>query len=198
MAVRDYLNDLGTAKDDLRNIANTPVGEAIKLWAEENIQSMKDYLANDNRVASRELYSSLGFEFEQTNEGLFINFLAADYWDFINQGVNGLNQNRGSEYSFRTPNPSPKMVDAFTGTGSLRGWMAQRQIKTLSYFSKDGEPVRKVLTTDQDFRQAGYVIARAVKRNGIRSTPFLTDTFTEENLQKLEDDIAAALATMIS
>ncbi len=194
----EYLKTIGRAKELISEVAQSPVGEVTKMFATNMIQRMKDQLASANRNANGSLSQSLSFEIEQGEGRSFtIEFLANEYWDFINSGVNGVERNFGSPYSFKTLNPSPEMLDSFTGTGSLRGWMAARGITTLSYINKDGKNINKSLSTEKDFEQAAWVFAKAVKRNGIRPTAFLDDTFNEEALEKFEDDIFEAFEKML-
>lgn len=193
----EYLKTLGRAKELISEVAQSPVGEVAQMFAADMIQRMKNQLASENRNASGTLSQSLAFEIEsQGGRDFTVQFLAEDYWDFINSGVNGIERSFGSPYSFRTLNPSPRMLDAFTGTGSLRGWMAARGITSLSYIDKNGKAVNKSLTTEKDFEQAAWVFAKAVKKNGIRPTRFLDDSITDEVINKFEDDITQAFQSM--
>ena len=192
----EYLKTLGRARESLRQ-ASSPVGVVAQSFASSSIEFMKQLLDDDNRNANGSLSQSLSFNIESNNSEISVEFLANDYWDFINSGVNGVERSFGSPYSFRSLNPSPAMLDSLTGTGSLRGWMAARGIRSLSYIDKEGNNINKQLSTDSDFRQAAWVFARAIKRNGIRPTEFLDDTFNEDSLLKFEDDIFEAFNSLL-
>lgn len=193
----EYLKTVGEAKKMISEVGNSPIGELSKVFAEDMIQRMKDQLSEQDRNASRSLSQSLTFNFELEGKELTVEFLANDYWDFINSGVNGLERSFGSAYSFRTLNPSPAMLDSFTGTTSLRGWMAARGITSLSYTNKDGEYISKQLSTEKDFEQAAYVFARSVKKNGIKPSNFLDNSITPEALEKFQDEIFNAFNNML-
>lgn len=202
----DYLNKLGRARDMVTNISQSPVGEVVRSFASNTIKQMQDELAKQNRNANGSLSSSLSFNIQnEEGGGISVEFLANNYWDFINSGVNGVENNFGSPYSFRSLNPSPAMLSAFTGTGSLRGWMAARGITSLSYDKtiKDSkgnvvrtERVDKQLSTESDYEGAAWVFAKAVKKNGIRPSKFVDNVFTEEALERFENDIVEAFQSM--
>ena len=195
MAGLDYLKKIGRTKKQLEGFANTSAGQIVADFAKEQISKMKTELSE--RKATGSLASSLTFKFKSTRAGVTVEFLANDYWDFINAGVNGLSRSQGSEYSFKTAFPSSKMMDAFTGTGVMRGWMATQGIRSLSWINKEGEQVTKELVTDKDFRGAAYVLARAVKQKGIESTPFVDDVFSQQAIDEFQEDIFKALDKML-
>jgi len=196
-STREYLKSLGRVREGLKNVPNTPIGQVLKDFSEEMIDGMKDELAADDRNATGSLSSSLRFEINNVDGGVSVEFLANDYWDFINSGVNGVQNQFGSPYSFRSLNPSPQLLSSLTGTGSLRGWMAAKGITTLSYTDKDGNQIHKNLTTENDFKSAAWVFAKAIKRNGIKPSGFVDNVFNEERLDKLEEDLMDAFVSML-
>ena len=164
-------------------------------FAKDSIETMREGVPE----ASGALKASIGVQFKQDGEVFNIQFLADDYWDFINSGVDGVERSSGAlinqfgdTYSFKTLNPSRKMVEAIAGGGSMQNWLASKGIVSLSF---GGETHH--LVTDADFRGAAYVIARAVKRHGIKPSSFVNDAFTEEKLQAFDQAILDAFEEMI-
>lgn len=192
---KDYLKTLGRAKEELSDLPSTPVGKVLQSFIDNQIIEMKEHLASRRSTGS--LAQSLTFQVGNDENGMTVDFLANEYWDYINSGVNGLSRQYGSAYSFRSAFPSSKMVDAFTGTGSLRGWMATKNITSLRYINAGGEEVNKRLSTEADYRSAAYVFARAVKQKGIMPTPFVDEVFNDDAIDQLQEDIFKAFESML-
>ena len=192
----EYLKTIGKARESLKTIAQSPIQIILDQFITGQIDVMKAELRV--RRATGSLAASI-IPVPVPGEGstMTIEILANDYWDFINSGVNGLSRSHGSPYSFKTAFPGRKMIDAFTGTGSLFGWMATKNIKELKYTDKDGKMVVRQLTTPADFRAAAFVFARGVKQHGIKPTPFVDNAFTDESLEELQEKIFQALEAML-
>jgi hypothetical protein len=197
------LDQIGRVRDQFNKTGNSPVSKVLIDFVDDQIKKMKKELAP--RRATGSLASSIVPDIViNKNNQLTVSILMNDYWDYINSGVDGVvNKGHagknvfGQTYSFKTAFPSRKMIDAFTGTGSLRGWMATQNIKSLSWTNKQGERIDKELITESDFRSAGYVLARAVKLKGIERTPFVDRVFTDESIEKLQEQIFKALDKML-
>ncbi len=191
----EYLDDIGESIKILEGSDNEFMTR-LKDFTELQIGLARQYLLEDpEHNATGALAQSIEPEFRIENDNIEVDILANDYWDFINSGVNGLQRQFGSEYSFKSLNPSPDMVDAFAGTGSeLGGWMKAKAITELVYYDNNLQDfVRKELVTDSDYRGAAFVFARAVKRNGIEPNNFMDRAFNEEALNKFDELILDAI-----
>lgn len=171
MAVKDFDwlgSKFGTATENLRAKAGTKVEETIAEWLRERIDVAQAELESNNRNASGSLSASIRPKDLVTNgEEVLVEVIAEDYWDFINQGVNGTIGNFGSPYSFRNLGVGMKMHQAFKEFIQLRGITPR-------------EP-------EMDYDQLAYVLARATKKKGIRKTPFMDEGFSEEAIKDLAD-----------
>ena len=171
MAVKDFDwlgNSFGTATDNLRAKAGTKVEETIKEWLTERIDVAQEVLIKDGKRVDGSLIPSIRPKDLVTNgEEVLVQVIAEDYWDFINQGVNGTVNNFGSPYSFRNLGVSIKMHQAFKEFIQVRGIQPR-------------EP-------EMDYDQLAYVLARSVKKKGIRKTPFMDEGFGEEAIKDLAD-----------
>lgn len=171
MAVRDFDwlgSKFGTATENLRAKAGTKVEETIAEWLRERIDVAQAELESNNRNASGSLSASIRPKDLVTNgEEVLVEVIAEDYWDFINQGVNGTIGNFGSPYSFRNLGVGMKMHQAFKEFIQLRGIQPR-------------EP-------EMDYDQLAYVLARATKKKGIRKTPFMDEGFGEEAIKDLAE-----------
>lgn len=194
----EYLENIGRAKSLVELEPRTPIIGVMKDFAEMMIALSKKELEDGNppHFATGSLSQSIAFtiNFQET---VSIDFLMNDYWDFINEGVNGLENQFGSPYSFKSLNPSPQMVDAFTGVGSIDGWIRAKGITQLIYTDQFGNSIVQDLITEDDFRGAGYVFARGVKRRGIEGNNFINNVFNEKALAKFEQEVFDALANVL-
>ena len=171
MAVRDFDwlgSKFGTTTENLRAKAGTKVEETILEWLIERRDVAREKLDNDNRRGSGALSTSIGWKPLVTNgEEILVEVIAEDYWDFINQGVNGTVNKFGSPYSFKNLGVGMNMRQAFKEFIQLRGIQPR-------------EP-------EMDYDQLAYVLARATKKKGIRATPFMDEGFSEEAIKDLAD-----------
>lgn len=193
-----YLEQIGKAKEDVKQLANTPLGAAASTFADAALAEMKSNVPT-SQPGTGNLKQSLGVEFESDGAVISIKFLADDYWDYVNSGVNGklkssgalINQ-FGTTYSFKTVNPSKNMVDSFAGKGGMQNWLAAKGITSLKYGGKS-YPLR----TAKDYRGAAYVFARAVKKHGIKPSGFVNEAFSEEKLKAFEEAMLDAWENII-
>lgn len=171
MAVRDFDwlgSKFGTATENLRAKAGTKVEETIAEWLRERIDVAQAELESNNRNASGSLSASIRPKDLVTNgEEVLVEVIAEDYWDFINQGVNGTLNEFGSPYSFKNLVVGMKMHQAFKEFIQLRGIQPR-------------EP-------EMDYDQLAYVLARATKKKGIRKTPFMDEGFSPEAIKDLAE-----------
>ena len=171
MAVKDFDwlgSEFGTARENLRAKAGTKVEQTIKEWLRERIDVARAELESSNRNASGSLSASIRTKDLVTNgEEVLVEVIAEDYWDFINQGVNGTVNKFGSPYSFKNLVVGMKMHQAFKEFIQLRGIQPR-------------EP-------EMDYDQLAYILAKATKKKGIRKTPFMDEGFSPEAIKDLAE-----------
>ena len=196
----EFLKTIGTARDKVKTESDSPIHKIMQQFARDKVDEMK---ANTPK-ASGALAASIDFDFGAAGGILTIDFIADDYWDYVNSGVDGVRGSAGAipnkfgqTYSFKTEVPSRKMVDAFIGT-SKQNWLASKGIKSLVWTDKEsGKKITKQLTTDEDYRAAAFVFSRAVKRKGIQPSNFVGKAITEDSIKQLEELLIDALANLI-
>ena len=137
-----------------------------------------DNLNENNSISTGDLERSLSFEVVQLARGYKVNFLANDYYKFVDEGVRGAdpgrNINATSPYKFKYIRPSKSHVEA------IKSWISSNNLTALvSDINKYGATrrERKGLTMPED--RAAYVIAKAIKKKGLKRTAFWTDAFNE-------------------
>ena len=170
MAVKDFDwlgSKFGTATENLRREAGSDVDKILLSWVRQRIKVGQEELESDDRNGTGALSASLGSDITSTNEETIVKVLAEDYWDFINSGVNGVQNNFGAPYSFKTLGVGTEMKQAFTEFIQVRGIVPR-------------EP-------NMSYESLAYVLARATKVKGIRATPFMDEAFSNESIKELAE-----------
>ena len=129
-----YLKEIGSKRSEIKLKSNSPIHRIMEKWSKTAVNTMK----KNTPKASGALAASISFKFGNEDGIITVDFLADDYWDYVNSGVDGFIQSSGAienkfggTYSFKSEVPSRKMVDAFIGEGK-RNWMASKGITSLS------------------------------------------------------------------
>ena len=181
----DILEQFATImKSEVIEPLENSVEGVVSKWLQGRIDYAKKLLADDNRnTTAGALSASIRQgQFDLSQEGkLSVTVLAEDYWQYINFGVNGTQVNHGSNMSFTTK--APPMA-------SMLDYIRDKTITELAYTSREGQRIIKPLNTDKARMGAAYVFAQGVKRKGIRKTPFITDSFTDKEIDNLTQLLA--------
>ncbi len=138
----------------------------LKEFAEETRDAARRELGSrtigKNRtygVASRALQKSLTF----TIKGGSVSFGSPlPYAGFMHWGVNGTQKSHGSPYSYRSKQPPLEPI---------MEWM---RVKPVRLRDADG---RFVEQTESRMRSAAFLIARSIKRKGIKGVKYWTEAF---------------------
>ena len=158
----------------------------LKSYGDYIVRQAKSILKSKRKVASGDLISSLKYRVVKNKEGVFdLEFLANKYADFLQKGVSGTNVSRSyidasgkrvrSPYQFKKQPPS-RVLDKWI----IRRGIAPRD-KGGKFTSRKG---------------LSYVIARSIKRKGIRATSFYTQPlsysfkkFKSDMLKNFKEDV---------
>lgn len=93
-------------------------------YANQVEQEIETRLHNAGKVASGELYDSIGYEIKETPKGFTVTFKMADYGQYVDKGVNGIEKNWGSRYSYKEGNPTggkSKFISALQRWCEIKG-----------------------------------------------------------------------------
>ena len=181
----DILEQFGSImKSQVIEPLENSVEGVVSKWLQGRIDYAKQLLADDGRnTTAGALSASIRQgQFDLSQEGIIsVTVLAEDYWQYINYGVNGTQVNHGSTMSFTTKAPP---------ISSMLQYIKDKTITELAYTDREGQRIVKPLTTDKARMGAAYVFAQGVKRKGIRKTPFIDNSFTDEEIKKLTQLLA--------
>lgn len=179
----DYLNTLGTAKEKLKTVANTEMGTIAQAFAKKIEAEIK---ANAP-IGSGSLANSVQPVVKQEGTKLIVQFLANDYWDFVNSGVDGYQQSAGAitnslgtTYSFAEVSKGASN-SAVSFKESIEKWIQSKGI----------------MAEDGDYDSLQFMIMRSIKQKGIPPTRFIDKVFTTEVVEQFENDIFKAFSKLL-
>ena len=197
------LDRLGSAK--VPSDAIPVIEELIIRSAAEFVLAVRENLDKDGKVSTGGLTDGVAAgELRKSGSTLTIEIgydksdPAALYWDYVNQGVKGLDsgQPAGSDYSFKTRKVVPVMAEA------IYQWVKKNNI------SAQNEDQRRNISSlqkkRQDIRSLGdprmglaYAIAAKIKRRGLPYTGFWDKAVKEYLGKKFAQAVAKAGAADI-
>jgi len=162
MELKDFEKVLDRFADDVNNAAKRQLGS-------RKIGKNRSY-----GVASRSLQKSLSYSISDGKVRFGSPNRSAP---FIHWGVNGTRKNRNAPYSYTTKQPP---VDA------VRKWM---KIKPVRLRSETGQFIKQ---TESRLNSAAFLIARAIKRNGIAGLRYYVVAL-ERTVPKYVEEMGSAV-----
>jgi hypothetical protein len=188
----------GSAKTD-DGISVSSIEQVLITWAGEFIRQSQENLRNADAVSSGELASSMKFDLVIAATKYRLDISMADYYDFVNKGVRGIESAAkapGSPYQFRKRSVSKAFLDALTKWVRREG-LKSRIIPEAAVTERVYKRKAKVLGVQDKERQLAYLIGRSIKRKGVRRTGFLDNAYADLYPQ-LGEDLAKALGEDVS
>ena len=196
-----FLKKAGGAKQNLDIVNNI-----LNKYALEFIENAQKNLIKKNAISTGELSSSLTFIVKEANNNytISIGYLkedkAAKYYDFINKGVNGVENNRSSPYSFKTKFPGRAMMT------NILVWLRSAKNKSRNEDQKKGlsklqgkrKNLSKIVDKTKDLKSAAFAISTAIKKKGIKPTFFFDDAITKTFGDNFIKTVGKALAADVS
>lgn len=169
----DFLAQSGRVKGAFRFEAKTETEKVIRDWIEERRSIAREKLEEDDREGSGALKTSIAPNYDDLPTEGIVTIMAEDYWDYINSGVNGVLNNFGAKYSFKTLGVDEQDISDF------KEWIRNKGITPFQ--------------PDMSYDELAYVLASSTKRKGIRSTPFMDEAFDEASIKDLATRLGKAI-----
>jgi len=172
------LSGIGTdVTESVRLTETKDVKSAVLRWLHEAIDAMNKAVDRYDATATLNLRQSFrASDFRLDGQALKIDLEGAEYWAYVNYGVDGVQNKRGLPFSFRYIRPSKRHVAA------IRKWAIDKAI---------GIPA-------EELDGFAFNKARKMKREGIKPRPFYTDTMTDKRVNELTVTIADITGQKIS
>jgi hypothetical protein len=151
--------------------------KAIEILGEELVNKLREALRNANKNSSGNLIKSVDYKIIKQADETILQILAADYLEYVDEGVNGTEVNRGSQYGYgKKKMPNPKSLDK---------WIVRRGIAPRD---KKGKFISR--------ESVKFLIARSIGKNGIKGIHVVRKTI-EEVYSKKQELIAEAVSSDI-
>lgn len=144
-------------------------------FGKKTVQTARGILNAKGKNTSGNLADSLGYHLKVYSSGaLEMQFLAAGYAKFVDEGVSGTKKKYKTPYSYTNKQPPSGVIDK---------WVVRKGLKS-ARDSKGRFIKRKSLV---------FLIARSIKLYGVEPTHFFSDALNE-GLNALPPQIARAYA----
>jgi hypothetical protein len=149
------------------------VNDALQKFAKTVITQSKANLTRGKKNVNRKLYDSLAYELNVHKQSFSLAIFMEEYGKFQDKGVDGTEVKHSSPYSFKSKQPPSQPIAE---------WAKARRIR----FRDD-----KGRYTVGNYKTIGFIIARSIKKKGIKPSLFFTKPF-EKHFENLPDDIIEA------
>jgi hypothetical protein len=158
------------------------VDEVLNAYAEYVVDSAKKNLV-DERKSLGDLYKSVSYKYEKSQDLFLLDFLMEDYGTFVDKGVRG----KTSTY----PETSAALSQFQYGSGNfpkgglrdgIKGWLEKKRFQ---WRDKKG----KFMSYDT----MTYLISRSIYNKGLKANLFFTTPF-EVGLQNLPKQLTDAFS----
>jgi len=158
------------------------VDEVLNAYAEYVVDSAKKNLV-DERKSLGDLYKSVSYKYEKSQDLFLLDFLMEDYGTFVDKGVRG----KTSTY----PETSAALSKYQYGSGNfpkyglrdgIKGWLEKKRFQ---WRDKKG----KFMSYDT----MTYLISRSIYNKGLKANLFFTTPF-EAGLQNLPKQLTDAFS----
>ena len=191
----------------------TSLLRVLREYAEAIKQTAIRYLAEDGSNASRTLTNSIDYEYGIDDNHYWIDITYEEYGNYLNEGVNGTEQSRGSQYSFKSKRVNVKAIEEWIRIKPVQAQPRVPTVKSLaiaiqrSIKQKKGyAPPRSALEAWIDKKggaesfearvpsvtSLAYAMATSIARKGIKGTHFL-DRAIKETERVYKERIADAV-----
>lgn len=137
-------------------------------------------LTDADAVSTGELLRSLNYQVKTIRDGYQIDFLANEYFKFVDKGVRGKgssSRNQTSPYRFKFINPSKSHKQAIEEWLNNNSSIASAM--DVTKYGATGRERRATITQDKKIKSLAFLIARKMKREGLKATNFWTSAFDE-------------------
>lgn len=158
---------------------NKQAQDSLNGFAKYVIQQSRSNLTKGGKKASGALYSSLGYNVEQTAKGFSLSFEMEDYGTFQDLGV------KGKSKQDKAPN-SPYRFGSGSGKkgGLTKGIDKWVRLKGIQF--RDKKSGRFL-----SYKSTAFLITRSIYQTGIKASLFFTKPFTKA-FKRLPDDLVKA------
>lgn len=151
---------------------NENVKSILDKFRKRVITEARKNLTRQKKKASGRLYKDLSSDVEVYRSGNFaLSFDITEYGEFVDKGVSGTERKYNTPFKFTNKQPPTRVI---------LPWLKQKGIKGRG---KNGRFIKQ--------NTLAFLIARSIKKKGLKPSLFFTKPF-ENEYKKLSDDLVEA------
>lgn len=190
-----------TFLDGLGGDRNAMIEDVMAKYAKLFLDNAQNNINKMGIVSSGTLAKDLTFTINEREDVIELTVgyppesKAAKYYDFVNKGVNGVENNMGLEYTFKSMGVGKKFQSSilqWLRTGR-RAAMSEDQKNGLSKLQKKNKKLKKMLDENKRKQSLAYAIGVSIKRDGLKRRPFFDRAITQTFSGSFKRDVREAL-----
>jgi len=161
------------------------------------IDALAESLNKNDKVASAGLVQSISINIRSFATNMVLEISMADYWKFVDKGVDGTMRKQGSPYKFKKGNIKQDAVKKFALNRGITSY--KKPDGTVIFDTKKDLKDRKgkSIPMNKKFKTLYWLIGRGIARNGIKPTNFVDEAFDNNILDNMSKDLSTALGREI-
>ena len=168
--------------------------EALNKFAKYVVQQSRSNLTKSDKNVSKELYNSLGYDLNVSENSFSLSLLMEDYGVFQDKGVKGKDPSKVSKNAKITGQQAPNSPYKF-GSGNYSGQWSRFVGKLEIWAKKKNIRLRdeKGRFKKGNYKTIAQIIAGNIYNRGIRPSMFFTKPF-EKAFKGLNEELIKAYA----
>ena len=136
------------------------VEKALNNFGKFVVQQARTRLTKGRKNVSKNLYNSLDYKINSTQDSVSVIFEMEDYGKFQDQGVSGIKKKYNTPFSFKSKMPPSKAFSQFVVRKNIKGSRDEK-----------GRFIKR--------KSLQYLIARSIFTRGIKPSMFFTKPFNQ-------------------
>ena len=148
--------------------------EFLEEFKNKIIRESKHNLSRKRKRVTKKLYESIDGEVEVFKNSFSLKFFMEDYGLYKDKGVSGTEKKYNTPYSYSS---SSKLIGLEYHTGTFAKWAKFRGMQPRLKSGKFGS-----------YKTMGFILARSIKKKGIKPSLFFTKPF-EKYFKKLPEEL---------
>lgn len=145
------------------------------------IKQSRQNLTKQKHNYTKQLYDSLSYQIKESKNSFLLKFEMDKHGDFQDKGVSGTQKKYDTPYSYKA---SSNLVGLELATGIFAKWAKAKNFRFRTALGRFAEG---------NYKQIGIVLAKSIKKKGIKPTNFFTRPF-RQNFEKLPKELVDAYA----
>lgn len=178
------------------------IKKTIDLWGYKVVNHAGKVLTeitNYPAGQSPDIVGSIDFKVAVKPDGTAtFSLVMANYWEYIEFGVNGWQTSHGSKFTFKkdTPPIPAKAMESFVEKRNIQPTMniaAHRKTELIKGKGKLSKKLKKGLiqsNRDKSLKSMLFAMSKSIKRKGIEPNPFRDKIITQELKDELRTNLA--------